>query len=40
MGELEAGLVHLGEHGVGWRRRGMVEGDALVEGTPLLVAPR
>ena len=37
MGELEARLVHLGEHGGGRRRRGMVEGDAMAERAPLLL---
>ncbi len=36
MGELEARLVHLGEHGGGRRRGGVVEGDAVVERAPLL----
>ncbi len=36
MGQLEARLVHLGEHGGGRRCGGMVEGDAVVEVALLL----
>ena len=37
MGQLEAGLVHLGEHRFGGRGRGVAEGDAVVEAPPLVL---
>ena len=39
MGELEACLVHLGQHGGGWRGGCMVEGHAMIE-TTLLIGTR